>query len=257
MSLDNYIQSVKQMTNEDEIVGLIKDVIENQQIFVFGELLEQPNIASLKQSAAVAWFNLLELFAFGKLSDYNEKTMPVLTDLMIKKLRLLTIVTLASSNRSKKISYSVLSEELKISNLRDLEDLIIEAIYTNLVRGKLDQKSVCLEVECTLARDVKLDRIDDITNVLSSWITNCDNILTNLDKQAKIANSIKSENLSKKVELEGYISSIKKTIKTTNQELMEDAWEINSMQHHDFEKSKRNYYSKPARFPSLKQRNRF
>lgn len=258
MPLENYVENCKRLTNEEAVVSLVKEVIEHPQIYVFGELLELANVRALKQSPnATQWYNLLELFAYGKLSDYNEHTMPALTDLMIKKLRILTIVTLAT-NKTKKVAYSVLSDELKVSHLRDLEDLIIEAIYSNLIKGKLDQKAICLEVESTLARDVKVERIDDISSVLANWITNCDNILNNIEKQSRNANSIKSDNLSKKVALEEYVSHIKKTIKTNNQE-MEDAWDmnlrdsqVNSMQH-EYEKSRRAPY-KQSRF-SLKTRN--
>ena len=257
MPLEAYVETAKQLTSEEDAVSLIREVIEHPQVFVFGELLDEPIVQSLKQSTesnSAKWYNLLELFAYGKLSDYNEQLMPTLTDSMIKKLRLLTIITL-TNNKSKKIPYSVLSEELKVDNLRDLEDLIIEAIYANLIKAKLDQKAICLEIESTLARDVKLERIDDISNVLTNWITNCENILTNIEKQTKIANSIKAENLNKKTELESYIASIKKTIKTNNMDMDPDVWEINSMQqNNDFEKNKRAIYNKQSKY-SLKSRN--
>ena len=248
MTLENYVETAKKLANEEDAISLIKEAIEHPQTFVFGELLEVPIIQSLKTSSK--WFNLLELFAYGKLLDYNDLTMPPLTDSMIKKLRLLTIVTLAT-NKSKKILYSVLGDELKLDNLRELEDLIIEAIYTNLVKGKLDQQAICLEIESTLARDVKSDKYDDIVNVLTNWITNCENILTNIDRQAQKANAIKAENNTKKIELENHINSIKKTLKTTTEERMDDWAADNSMQH-EFEKNKRGPFKSKY---SLKSKN--
>lgn len=253
MSLESYIERANQLTSEIDVCNLVAEVVENPQIFVFGELLELKIIQSLKESSSAKWFNLLELFAYGKLSDYNDQTMPPLNDQLIKKLRLLTIVALATA-KSKKIPYSVLIEELKVNNLRDLEDLIIEAIYTNLIKGKLDQSNSCIEIESTLARDVRADRLDSIIDVLSNWISNCENILTNIDKQAKAANLIKLENKTKKNELENYIAGVKKTIKVT-QEMDDCNWEVNSIQHHEFEKNKRGP-CKQGRF-GLKNRNRF
>lgn len=253
MPLENYIEKVNQLINEADVCGLIAEIVEHPQIFVFGQLFELKSIQSLKESSS-KWFNLLELFAYGKLSDYNDQTMPPLNDQQIKKLRLLTIVTLATS-KSKKIPYSVLIEELKVNNLRDLEDLIIEAIYSNLIKGKLDQSNSCIEIESTMARDVRADKLDGIVDVLSNWISNCENILTNIDKQTKAANLVKLENKTKKFELDNYIANVKKTIKVTQE--MDDvvSWEVNSMQHHEFEKSKRGPY-KQSRF-GLKSRNRF
>lgn len=258
MPLENYLQAGQQMVNEEDAIRLVQEVVEHPQLFVFGELFELPVIRALKDSATGAkWFHLLELFAYGKLSDYNEQTMPPLSDAMAKKLRLLTIVTLGT-NKSKKIPYSLLGEELKLANLRDLEDLIIEAVYSSLIRGKLDQKALCLEIEWTLARDVRADRFDEIGNVITSWISNCENILNNIDRQAKIANSIKSENTAKRTELENYINTVKKTLKVTNDDRMDDMWEVNSAMHHEFdrfEKGKRGGM-KQSRY-SLKNRNRF
>lgn len=259
MPLENYVQAGQQMAEEVDAVRLVQEVVEHPQIFVFGELFEVPVVRALKESPNSAkWFNLLELFAYGKLSDYNEQAMPPLTEAMVKKLRLLTIVTLGT-NKSKKIAYSVLSEELKLANLRDLEDLIIEAVYANLIRGKLDQKAGCLEIEWTLARDVRADRFEEIGTMITSWISNCESILSNIDRQAKIANTIKTENTAKRAELENYITTVRKTLKVTNDERMDDVWELNSMQHHEFdryEKSKRAMHKPTSRF-SLKNRNRF
>ena len=59
---------------------------------------------------------------------------------MTAKLRMLTIVSLA--HRSKKVSYASLQSELGISNVRELEDLIIDTIYSGLLEGRLDQHKV-------------------------------------------------------------------------------------------------------------------
>lgn len=45
-------------------------------------------------------------------------------------------------------------EELGLSSRRELEDLVIEAIYAEVVKGKLDQRNACFQVDQALARDV-------------------------------------------------------------------------------------------------------
>lgn len=55
-----------------------------------------------------------------------------LTDVMEKKLKHLTIVTMAIRNKC--IAYSDLQRELDIRNVRELEDLIIESIYSGFCR---------------------------------------------------------------------------------------------------------------------------
>ena len=91
-------------------------------------------------------------------------SLPKLTPLQLKKLKHLTIVSLAAKNRVsymytllwnrnefiylvlfwfsiQSIPYSTLQEELDIRDLRELEDLIIEAIYAGIIQAKLDQKN--------------------------------------------------------------------------------------------------------------------
>lgn len=56
-----------------------------------------------------------------------------------------------------------------MKNLRELEDLIIDVIYADIVRGKLDQKNSRLEVDYTIGRDIKPTDIDIIIQVLQEW----------------------------------------------------------------------------------------
>lgn len=88
----------------------------------------------------------MNLFAYGTYKQYldNKSDYLDLSVIMCKKLQHLTIVSLAIKNKC--ISYNILLEELHISNVRDLEDLIIEAIYADIIHGKLDQKNKLLEV---------------------------------------------------------------------------------------------------------------
>lgn len=78
--------------------------------------------------------NTLNLFAYGTYKQYldNKSTLIELTDVMKKKLKNLTIVTMAV--RTKCISYADLLEQLDIKNVRELEDLIIESIYAGWSR---------------------------------------------------------------------------------------------------------------------------
>lgn len=61
-------------------------------------------------------------------------------------------------------------------SLRELEDLIIEMIYANVVTGKMDQQNSWLEIDSTIARDITPEQLGSITNVLSDWCENCDNV---------------------------------------------------------------------------------
>jgi COP9 signalosome complex subunit 7 len=67
------------------------------------------------------------------------------------------------------LSYTHLLSELSMPSIRDLEDLIIDAIYLSLLRGKLDQKEQQLEVEYTMGRDLEPGRLEYVLAALKDW----------------------------------------------------------------------------------------
>lgn len=67
------------------------------------------------------------------------------------------------------LPYSDLLSALEISNIRELEDLIIDAIYLDILRGKLDQKEQQFEVEYTMGRDLEPDSLGNLLGALQDW----------------------------------------------------------------------------------------
>lgn len=53
--------------------------------------------------------------------------------------------------------------------IRDLEDLIIDAIYLDILRGKLDQKEQQLEIEYTMGRDLEPGKAEAVLAALKAW----------------------------------------------------------------------------------------
>ena len=225
------------------VVHLIREAIEHPQIFVFGELLSLPNVTALSENSEYEqWLRLLQLFAFGTYSDYvqAQATLPQLTSPMMAKLRSLTIITLASKH--KRISYSVLLDALDLTNVRELEDLIIEIIYIKAIEGKMDQKRNSLEVEASIARDIKPEQLDSIAAILTSWCENCDNVLVNIEAEINIANKLKTDNFSRRQELENQIAKVKASVKTSagNEFADEETLTAPNFKHENFlEKMKR------------------
>lgn len=54
-------------------------------------------------------------------------------------------------------------------SIRALEDLIIDAIYLDILRGRLDQKAQQLEVEYTMGRDLAPGGLDGVLDALQDW----------------------------------------------------------------------------------------
>lgn len=86
----------------------------------------------MEDSPNAKYLNTLNLFAFGTYKDYLAKRddMIEISDVMTKKLKHLTIVSLAIEQKC--IAYGDLQDQLAIEHVRDLEDLIIEGIYAGM-----------------------------------------------------------------------------------------------------------------------------
>lgn len=120
--------------------------------FLFNKFFKLENNPQYHQ-----YYELLKLFAYGNYRDYlgkldigveisvifcivnenfliaKENSLPPLSANSIMKLRHLSIVSLASKCRT--IPYRTLCEHLGIDNIRELEDLIIEAFYADVLKG--------------------------------------------------------------------------------------------------------------------------
>ncbi|XP_055599813.1 COP9 signalosome complex subunit 7b isoform X2 [Uranotaenia lowii] len=192
---------------------LIKQVLEAPGVYVFGELLVLPRIAELETGPNASYYNTLKLFAYGTYREYlaNENQLIPLTPVMRKKLQHLTIVSLAI--KTKCIPYKELLEELDIKNVRDLEDLIIEAIYGDIIHGKLDQKNKQLEVDYAIGRDIRTGNIAEIVGTLQEWCDSCETVLACLENQIDRANSEKQKRLKHKDAIDTEIANLKKLIK--------------------------------------------
>ena len=140
-------------------IGLVQQVLEAPGVYVFGELLDHPNIKDLETNTstpnAKAYHDLLNLFAYGTFEEYSsaQPQLPALTEPMKKKLRLLTIATIAT--KEKTIKYEHMQRVLEIDSIRELEDLIIEGANNSVLKGKLDQKSKHFEVDYAMGRDIR------------------------------------------------------------------------------------------------------
>merc|ERR1719431_1210549 len=171
------------------------------------------NIQDLENSPNAKHLNLLNLFAYGTYKSLAENagSLPELTGLMTRKLRLLTVVSLAEKN--KLLPYKLLMAELGISTVRELEDLVIEGISAGVVLGKLDQKNSHFEVDFVIGRDIRKIDIGNIVSVLTAWCDNCDSMLTNIESQVDKVNKEKLDHNNHKQELEQRINEVKQQIK--------------------------------------------
>jgi len=145
------------------------------------------NMDEAKRDSLIA---TVKLFAFGTIQEYlelkekNGDAVWTLTDAQLDKLRMLSVVSVArrgqlkstektdvdmipsdhaaaNNNASLSIPYAHLAAELQITpvgtpfndkdHMRQLEDVLIQCVYSNIIAGKLDQASKAFVVESHVA----------------------------------------------------------------------------------------------------------
>ncbi|KDO26080.1 hypothetical protein SPRG_08441 [Saprolegnia parasitica CBS 223.65] len=145
-----------------------------------------PNVMALAESDQPdqqSHYRLLTIFAHGRFKDYvREKeasAVPVLTPAQELKLRKLTVVSLCQEY--KQVPYKVLMDELHIDVVRDVEDIIIETMYSGLIEGKLDQKNQRVDTKYAVGRDVQVADIDAMIARLADWQTDAKHVVAEMD----------------------------------------------------------------------------
>ena len=176
-------------------VDLVTRVLEHPDIFGFDEFLRLDSLVKTLKQDQSQLLSTLELFAYGTLSDYeSERTRFIsLSPLARRKLQLLTLASLAVHARI--LPYPLLLKQLQVESVRELEDLIIDGIYAQVIRGKLDQLNNRLNVEYCIARDVNSVAFNRMEDVLDKWCKNCSALLNVLKYEAIKANEQKKKSV--------------------------------------------------------------
>ncbi|PCH33195.1 hypothetical protein WOLCODRAFT_21833 [Wolfiporia cocos MD-104 SS10] len=190
---------------------LIQDATSAPGVYVFGELLEHPNIQELASSEQHApYYSLLQFFAYKTYPDYlqHKDALPSLNQAQATKLKHLTLVSMAMESRS--LPYSQLLEALQMPTIRELEDLIIDAIYLDVIRGKLDQRQQQFDVEYTMGRDLEPGRIESLLASLQIWASTTSSVLATLDEKLV---ALAKETAAAKVKQDKYDAVYQSTLK--------------------------------------------
>ncbi|KAG8801532.1 hypothetical protein FRC16_000264 [Serendipita sp. 398] len=158
---------------------LVQDATSAPGVYVFAQLLDQQNVRELQNIPNHRGsYDLLEIFAHGTYQDYKTNTaaLPPLNTAQLTKLKYLSLASMATQSRI--LGYGQLLSALDISSIRELEDLIIDAIYQDIVRGKLDQKEQQFEVEFTMGRDLQMSQLPSLLEELRQWQASSSMFLT-------------------------------------------------------------------------------
>lgn len=194
-------------------VAVLQQVLANPNTYVFGELLEQPNVKALAEGENKLWYDTLTLFAYGTYRQYkeNQKNYAELNDQLTKKLRQLSVVSIASVQKS--IPYPVLLQELGLEQVRDLEDLIIDCMYAGIIKGKLDQHEQRFQVDWAIGRDIRPGQVEDMVKVLSAWCDRSEVLMKKISEKIQLSTFLHDQHAKELKEFDLRVEEIKSNLK--------------------------------------------
>ncbi|KAG9292687.1 hypothetical protein G9A89_008274 [Geosiphon pyriformis] len=156
--------------------------IKFRETFRFEDLLELEAVEALKEEKI---FELLQVFLGGNLKEYKafiEKNLGFVEKLglsnddNIRKIRLLTLASLASEHVSREISYNTIAKALEIDE-EEVEMWTIDVIRANLMEAKINQVQKTIFVNRTTYRTFTMAQWQQLSSKFEGWRESLDDIL--------------------------------------------------------------------------------
>ncbi|KAK7953448.1 hypothetical protein PG988_014142 [Apiospora saccharicola] len=183
-ALEPFLALTKSATSPRAAADLVTRATSTPNTYVFAELLQSPQIQALPQTPEYAsYYTLLEIFSYGTYSDYSAaQNLPTLNEQQVLKLRQLSLLTLAKNPHN--LSYASLQSALGLNDARALEDLVISAIYADLITAQLDPHNQVVHISSVSPlRDLAPNSIPAMLASLQEWSDRCTSTLAGLEAQ--------------------------------------------------------------------------
>ncbi|ETS75184.1 hypothetical protein PFICI_13668 [Pestalotiopsis fici W106-1] len=199
-ALEPFIVLTKSATAPRAAADLVTRATSASGTYVFAELLETPQIQALAESPEyAAYFTQLQIFSYGTYADYMCKAdLPALNEQQTLKLRQLSLLTLAKNPHN--LSYASLQSALGLTDARAVEELVISAIYADLIQAQLDPRNQAVLVSSVSPlRDLAPGSIPSMLANLQEWSGRCTSTLADLEAQIQaIKETAAARHLEKK-----------------------------------------------------------
>lgn len=220
-ALEQFCTLAKSAGGSRAVGDIVQQALNAKRVFVFGELLAEPNVRALKSTDQANQLRLLEIFAYGTYSDYKKEasSLPPLTPPQKTKLRQLSLVSLA--RKASVVPYDAIGEALEVTEQRDLEDLVIETVYAGLVAGKMDQMAREFKVSRASGRDVKPDDVGAMADALTAWADRADAVAEQLEENKVQAKALRDARKGDAAALQAKIEDIKNSLQQDDSAAMD------------------------------------
>ncbi|KAG8675629.1 hypothetical protein FPOAC2_01695 [Fusarium poae] len=184
-ALEPFLALSKSATSPRAAADLVTRATSAPNTFLFSELIQTPAIQNLADSEFASHLTLLKTFAFGTYTSYKSTPgLPELAEAQATKLRQLSLLSLARDRQN--LSYTALQGSLDLPGSREVENLVISAVYAGLLHATLDAARATVQVSSVAPlRDLAPGAIPDMTAALKTWSDRCTTTLSGVELQIK------------------------------------------------------------------------
>ncbi|RHZ89166.1 hypothetical protein Glove_18g105 [Diversispora epigaea] len=188
-SHDFLLKYLATYTSSDDVSAIkpivrraVVEAIQLPEILNFESLLELSAIQSLKGDE---YFELLKVFLSGNLKEYKTfvetnpeviKKLELQNEDNIRKIRLLTLASLASEHVAHEITYQTIAKALEIEE-EEVEMWTIDVIRANLIEAKINQVRKTILVNRSTYRTFTREQWQQLSGKLDGWKQSLTDIL--------------------------------------------------------------------------------
>lgn len=192
---------VGESTSADLAGRAINALVNEEERYTFEPLLVAPGFQAVRSQLG-DHAKLLDVLATSTYSQGKQtlaglssflQTNKIDTALVERKLRLLTVATIASQSDSRRLRYSTVAESLEVPE-GEVEQWLIDAIQAGLVEGKLSQLSQTFVVHRALQRSFESEQWNEVEAKLQSLRESLVGVLAVVDNVKADVNGVQLSN---------------------------------------------------------------
>ncbi|KAG9229675.1 PCI domain-containing protein [Amylocarpus encephaloides] len=163
---------------QDLSLRALRAALQSPTHFDFHDLTSLPTVQALSDSHT-EYSELLEIFSEKELEDYNDfrdenedwlEKQSLNNSTLHRKMRLLTLASVAASTNSKELEYKRIAKALQVP-VEDVEMWVIDVIRAKLVEGKMSQQKQVFLVHRTTYRVFGEKQWRELATRLDQWRT--------------------------------------------------------------------------------------
>ena len=178
------IKEVSSKEAKDLSIRALKSALSDPLHFDFQDLTALDPIQALRKSEPV-FFELLEIFSADQLEEYNDfreehegwvENQGLNPSILYRKMRFLTLASLAASTQSRSLPYQQISRALQVRP-EDVEMWVIDVIRAGLVEGKLSQLNQTFLIHRSTYRVFGEKQWTEVSGRLDTWRSSLEGVL--------------------------------------------------------------------------------